>query len=225
VNRVVLAGVVVVAGAAAVGAAAGLASRSDSATPGTTSPTNSIQTVAGLKGDAVFAPGQRPAPAFTLRDQTGRTVTLHSLDNRPLLITFLDSRCKNQCPIEGRQLTQAVDRMHGAEPPAIVVVGVNPLQDTPASEQKFAKEQGWSKLPWYWLSGTRAALAPVWKKYGIQVITKRYIVPGTKPVINVTHTIAVYLVDRHGDERAAFLPPLVPAQVAEDVRRLEGSGA
>ena len=63
------------------------------------------------------------------------------------------------------------------------------------------------------------------RKYGIQVITKRYLVPGSKPVINVTHTIAVYLVDRHGDERAAFLPPLEPAQVAGDVRTLEGAGA
>ena len=57
------------------------------------------------------------------------------------------------------------------------------------------------------------------------MITKRYLVPGSKPVINVTHTIAVYLVDRHGDERAAFLPPLEPAQVAGDVRTLEGAGA
>lgn len=223
-NRVVLAGVVVVAGAAAVGAAAGLAGRSESATPGTTT-ASTTQSAGGLRADAVFAAGSRPAPAFTLRDQNGRSVSLRSLDQRPVLLTFLDSRCKNQCPIEGRQLTEAVQRLHGARPPAIVVVGVNPLQDTPSSERKFAKEQGWGNLPWYWLSGSRAALAPVWKKYGIQVITKRYIVPGSKPVINVTHTIAVYLVDRKGDERAAFLPPLEPAEVARDVRTLEGAGA
>jgi cytochrome oxidase Cu insertion factor (SCO1/SenC/PrrC family) len=118
-----------------------------------------------------------------------------------------------------------MSNLQGARPPAIVVVGVNPLQDTPASERAFAKESGWGNLPWYWLSGTHAELAPVWKKYGIQVITKRYIVPGAKPVINVTHTIAVYLVDRNGDERAAFLPPLVPTDLAHDVRTLEGSGA
>lgn len=222
-NRVVLAGVAVVAGAAAVGAAAGLAGRSESATPGTTSQTT--MSAGGLQGDAVWPSGTRPAPAFTLRDQNGRSVSLRSLGRRPVLLTFLDSRCKNQCPIEGRQLTDAMRSLHGAQPPAIVVVGVNPLQDTPASERAFAKEQGWSKLPWYWLSGTRAALAPVWKTYGIQVMTKRYIVPGSKPVIDVTHTIAVYLVDRNGDERAAFLPPLVPAQVARDVRTLEGAGA
>jgi len=221
VNRVVLVGVMVASGAAAVGAAAGLAARSQSATPATTS---STRTVGGLTGGAVWRAGQRPAPDFTLRDQTGSKVSLSALDGRPLLLTFLDATCRNQCPIAGRQLGDAVHRMHVTKPPAILVVDVNPLEDTPANERAFAAHQRWAHVPWHWLNGSRAELSAVWKKYGIQVITKRYLVQGEKPVINVTHTIAVYLIDR-GDVRAAFLPPLEPSQVAQDVRVLEGSGA
>jgi len=223
VNRVVLAGVVVVAGAAAVGAAAGLAGRSASATPPSI-PTSTSQVVDGLKGDAVWAPGKRPAPGFTLTDQSGRKVSLSALDNRPVLLTFLDATCRNQCPIAGRQLGDAVSRLHGTEPPAIVVVDVNPLEDTPANERAFAAHQHWTGTRWYWLNGSRAKLSAVWKTYGIEVVTKRYIVQGSAPIVNVTHTIAVYLVSG-GDVRAAFLPPLEPNEVAGDVRVLEGSGA
>lgn len=55
-----------------------------------------------------------PAPAFDLRDQSGRRTTAASLRGRTILLTFLDSRCTNLCPIEGAQLAamQQIGRAH-----------------------------------------------------------------------------------------------------------------
>ena len=69
--------------------------------------------------------GVRPAPAFGLRDQNGRAVSLASLRGRPAIITFLDPLCRNVCPLEAQVLNQAVDRLPAAERPAIIAISVN----------------------------------------------------------------------------------------------------
>src|SRR6266404_5223027 len=39
---------------------------------------------------ATWAAGARPAPAFSLRDQNGRAVSLAAYRGKPLLVTFID---------------------------------------------------------------------------------------------------------------------------------------
>src|SRR5579862_946557 len=49
----------------------------------------------GLRGDATWAEGARPAPAIaTLRDQAGRRFSLASLRGRTVAIVFFDSHCR-----------------------------------------------------------------------------------------------------------------------------------
>ena len=70
-----------------------------------------------LHGQAVWKPGARRAPNVSLRDQTGRVVTLASLRGNPVVLTFLDSQCKSSCPIEGRQLGSVLRRpLHRGQP-------------------------------------------------------------------------------------------------------------
>ena len=163
-----------------------------------------------LYGQATWAAGKRPAPAVALRDQHARPVTLASLRGRTVALTFLDSHCKEACPIEGRMLGAAVRQTSGAARPQLLVVSVNPA-DTPASVARAIHR--W-RLPadTIWLLGARARLKPVWNAYRITV----------DPVSgDIVHSTAVYLIDRHGFERAGFLMPFVPAFVADDFRALE----
>ena len=37
---------------------------------------------------------------------------------------------------------------------------------------------------------------------------------------DIVHTEALYLVDRHGDERSGYLYPYLPGRVASDLRRI-----
>ncbi len=167
-----------------------------------------------LRGQATWAAGARPAPAITtLRDQTGARFSLSSLRGRPVAIEFFDSHCKAECPLAGRALAASERALPAAQRPALVVVSVNPL-DTRASARAAIRLWGLAGVaPWHWLMGTHAQLAPVWAAYHIFVAPTRG---------DITHTEALYLLDRRGDERSGYLFPYLPASVTHDMRVLAG---
>jgi protein SCO1/2 len=166
-----------------------------------------------LRGQATWAPGVRPAPAITLRDQTGAPFSLSSLRGRPVAIEFFDSHCKAECPLAGRALAVAERALPAAQRPVLVVVSVNP-KDTAASVRAAVRSWGLAGVaPWHWLMGTRAQLTPVWAAYHIFVKPTRG---------DISHTEAMYLLDRRGDERSGYLFPYLPASVSHDMRILAG---
>lgn len=163
-----------------------------------------------LHGQATWAPGARPAPQFALRDQHGRLVSLQALQGRTIVLTFLDSLCKEACPVEGRMLAAAIRQVPQAQRPRLVVVSVDPSGDTPAS---IAHAVGKWHLPGetLWVRGTHRQLARVWREYQITV----------EPVSgDIVHSTALYLIDSKGDERAGFLMPFLPGLVAADLKTL-----
>jgi protein SCO1/2 len=161
-----------------------------------------------------------PAPALDLPDQTGSTTSIAALRGHVVLLTFLDSRCTNLCPIEGSQLAQVQRRLPAAKRPVLVVVSVNPA-DTQASVAKFVHEAGWT-TPWRWLLGSRKTLAPVWRAYhiGVRLSHGQAVQTGNTTIRvagSVVHTIALYVIDATGHERYGYLPPFRPAAVAAAV--------
>ena len=165
-----------------------------------------------LHGQASWAAGKRAAPRFRLRDQNGAVVSLAGLRGETLLVTFLDSKCLEQCPLTGRQLGTVLRRMDAGDRPALVIVSVDPADDTPASiRQAMADWRLAGPWRWHWLRGTRAALARVWAAYGVVV----------QPATNdITHGLPLYLVDRQGFQRTGYLFPFLPNFVALDLRTL-----
>jgi cytochrome oxidase Cu insertion factor (SCO1/SenC/PrrC family) len=202
---------IVLGGAAIVGIAAGLVAHllfSDSAPP-------AALALPELHGQASWPAGKRPAPRFVLRDVLGGSRSVHPRQGRVTLIAFLDSRCHSLCPIIGRQLGGLQREFPRSTRPTVLIVSVDPAGDRPASVRRAVRE--WRLEPgWHWLTGSRRQLAAVWHAYGIVV----------QPTTNdIVHGAAVYLVDRHGDERAGYLPPLLPNFIALDVRRVEAPAA
>ena len=198
---------VLLAAAAAAGIVAGvgiqLAHRTHAASP----------PLPELHGQAVWAAGARPAPGFTLRDQSGALVSLRGLRGRTVLLTFLDSQCHSSCPIVGRQLGSVMRRLAPATRPVVVVVSVDQKGDTPSGiRHALAKWQ--LDGPWalHWVNGSnRAQLARVWREYGVVV----------QPTSNdVVHSLALYLIDRRGNERTAYLFPFLQSFVQDDLARL-----
>jgi protein SCO1 len=163
-----------------------------------------------LHGQATWPPGARPAPAFALRDEHGRVVSLRSLRGRTVVLMFEDSLCRQACPLEGKMAAAAIRHVPAARRPRVVVVSVDPAGDTP---QTVAEAVHKWRLPGNvsWLLGTHAELQPVWRAYGITVIPVRG---------DIVHSTALYVIDRHGNERAGFLMPFVPGLVADDLDKL-----
>jgi protein SCO1 len=160
--------------------------------------------------DATWAAGMRPAPDFTLANQDGRAVSLSSLRGRVVLLTFLDSRCKHLCRIEGPLLGDVQRAGPEAERPVIVAVSVNP-EDTAASVRAAARDWGWRPGAWHWLMGSPEQLADVWAAYGVDVQQTRD---------DVLHSGVLYMIDRAGDERAGYAAPFDRQRVTRFIRSL-----
>jgi cytochrome oxidase Cu insertion factor (SCO1/SenC/PrrC family) len=163
-------------------------------------------------GQASWGGDERAAAPFRLRDQDGAVVSLPRLRGRPLLITFLDSRCEEQCTATGVELGMMLREMRPANWPTLLIVSVDPVGDTPASIRRAMAE--WrlaGPWRWHWLRGTRGELARVWEAYGIAV----------EPTTNdITHGLALYLVDGRGFQRTGYLFPFLPNFVALDLQTL-----
>lgn len=171
-----------------------------------------------LHGQAVWPARSRPAPGFALRDQNGALVSMRSLRGRTVLLAFLDSQCHSSCPIVGHQLGSVMRRLAPASRPVIVVVSVDPAGDTPSGiRHALAKWQLGGPWGLHWVdASTRSQLASVWKAYGVVV----------QPTTNdIVHSLALYLIDRHGDERTAYLFPFLQSFVQHDLARLAAERA
>jgi cytochrome oxidase Cu insertion factor (SCO1/SenC/PrrC family) len=162
-----------------------------------------------LHGQANWLAGKRRAPAFTLPDQNGQLVSLGGQRGHTAVIAFMDPLCKNECPIEGRGLGLAEQQVPRGDRPTLLIVSVNPHAtpaDAVAAAHKWHIAGAWR---WHWLLGTPDELAPVWRSYQITVRNNGNV-----------HSTAVYLVDKQGFERAAFVAPFLPQFMADDFRTL-----
>jgi cytochrome oxidase Cu insertion factor (SCO1/SenC/PrrC family) len=178
---------------------------------GTRAAESSVTPTPAFAADIVIPPKSMPAPDFSLRDQDGRAVSIAALRGHVIAITFLDSHCKQLCPLQGEQLGQAQRSLGTNANLSLVVVSVAPATDSPASERAFAAEHQWTG-DWHWLTGAPDQLAAVWKAYSIAVQAT----PN-----DILHSAVVYLVDKSGFQRAGWASGPQPAQLARDVRFLE----
>jgi protein SCO1/2 len=166
-----------------------------------------------LHGQAVWPAGTRRAPPLVLPDQRGRLVSLTSQRGRTLVIAFMDSRCHQVCPLEGRALAAAVQGLPARLRPTLLAVSVDPWADTPASARAAARKWGWTGVRWHWLLGSKRRLESVWREYRIYVRRAKG---------DIVHSDAIYLVDRRGFERVGYLYPFLPNVVRDDLATIGG---
>ena len=111
-------------------------------------------------------PGIR-APNFNLRDYRGVTVTMREFRGRVVVLSFVDSRCTEKCPIVTSVIALALRRLSAQERVGVVplLITVSPGVDTPASVRRFLAAR--RALSVDYLIGSVRELRPVWKAYGI----------------------------------------------------------
>jgi protein SCO1 len=169
-----------------------------------------------VRGQAVWPEGFRRAPDFSLSDSEGHRFSLASLRGRPAILTFMDSRCHQVCPLEGRALAAGLRLTPRSERPMVIAVSVDPWEDTPASARRAIGRFGLAGFRWRWLLGSKAQLEDVWRKYRIEV---------RRTPSDIEHTDALYLIDSSGYERAGMVYPFLPAWVSTDLKTLAGEAA
>jgi protein SCO1 len=146
-------------------------------------------------------------PGFLLVDQEGERVTAASLRGQPAVFAFIYSHCQDTCPAQVQTIRGALDDL-GHDVP-VYGVSVDPAHDTQRSAQAFLLDQK-MKGRMHFLLGSRAALEPLWRAFGIapQTVTDQ-------------HSSWTVLVDPAGRQRVGFpVDKLTQAGLAHDLARL-----
>ena len=148
------------------------------------------------------------APNFALRDQNGTTTGPRGLRGHWFVVAFLYTHCPDVCPVIASNLGVALRQLPGLR---VLAVSVDPKNDTPAAVKTFLRAHHLPARFWY-VTGTRAQLAPVWARYHVAAIA------GPKPI--VSHTAFELLVDPHGRERVLYDAQVQARDVAADIKKL-----
>jgi cytochrome oxidase Cu insertion factor (SCO1/SenC/PrrC family) len=142
----------------------------------------------------------KTAPAFSLSDQRGRTVSLADFKGRVVVLEFMDPNCIDICPIVSAEFIDAY-RDLGADPDvAFLAVNVNVYHRSVADMAAYTAEHSLSSVPtWHFLTGAAASLSDVWRGYGVAV-------SAPSPTADIVHTSVVYFIDPQGRERYLAVP-------------------
>ena len=140
--------------------------------------------------------GSTPPPGIRIPDATlpsyrGGTVSLRAQDGKVVVLTFLDSKCTDTCPIIAALIGRTWPLLTAAEKAQIRVyaISVNPLVDTPASVLRFlAARHALAVLDW--LVAPVKVMRPVWRDFAV--------LPATDTGNNDVHSADVRVFDRRG---------------------------
>jgi protein SCO1/2 len=158
--------------------------------------------------DGALMPAGVRAPGFSLRDQSGRSMSMAQFRGRPVIATFLYSHCKDTCPVQARLINSAVQDLGHQVP--VIAFSVDPAHDTAASVDKFMREQQITANI-RWGLGTEKQLAPVWKGYAV-----------TPEREDIEHMARIVLIDKQGFQKIGYpLEQTTPDRIAHDMRLLE----
>jgi len=168
--------------------------------------------------------GSEPPPIriadVTLRSYRGNAVNLRAQEGKVIVLTFLDSKCSDTCPIIAAVIGRTWPLLTPAEKARVRVyaISVNPLVDTPSSVQRFlAARRAAAAIDW--LVGPVTRMRPVWHAFGV--------LPATETGNNDLHSADVRVFDRRGTwmstQHAGV--DLSPANLAHDIRLALKAGA
>lgn len=153
----------------------------------------------------------QPAPALALTSQAGTILSLDSLRDRPVLVTFAYAHCATVCPVVVKQTLNAQQLLKGTKSyPAVLIVTLDPWRDTPSRLPALAAAWQLPNGAWV-LSGTVDEVESVLNAWNI---------PRTRneSTGEVTHPSLVYVVDTN--RRIAFASTGGSENLAALLRRL-----
>lgn len=146
-------------------------------------------------------PGHHLAPNFTLTSQSNTPFTLSSLRGKAVVLTFMDAKCTDICPIVSQEMVDAYkDLGPKAANVAFVAVNANPVATSVTDVASFSSAHGLTAIPsWRFVTGSLQQLNPVWKAYGVAV---QY----SQKTGVVIHSDQVYFIGPNGHERYLATP-------------------
>lgn len=160
--------------------------------------------------------GNPPPPGimlgdFDLRDYTGVRLSRNELEGKVVLLTFLESKCKEACPIIATQVALGLERLAPEERKRVVAIAISthPVDDTPANVRAFLRSHG-AQGKLHYLIGSERELRPIWERFGI--------LSALDSGDADTHSASVHVYDLRGEWVSSLHPgiDLTPENLAHD---------
>jgi protein SCO1/2 len=156
--------------------------------------------------------------AFSLRSYRGEVVSSDSLRGKVLALTFLESKCKEACPVIAFQVARGMEQLSREQREGVraIAISTHPVDDTPASVRIFLEKQRAVDALDY-LVGDERELRPVWERYKVLSALDS----GNAD----THSASVHIYDRSGVWVSTLHPgvDLSPDNLAHDLVLALGS--
>ena len=137
------------------------------------------------------------APDFQLTDQNGSVVSLSDFRGKVVVLTFMDSKCYDTCPLTAAHFREVYRQLNPNEGKQVVFLGVNVNVEENTVTDVLETTRAWhlDEIPsWHFLTGSREKLMPVWKDYGVSAM------PDTDGH-SIMHTPGTFLIDPSGQQR------------------------
>jgi len=136
-------------------------------------------------------PGRIELPDFALHSVDGRLVRSRDLRGRAVLVTFLNSACRESCPIVAAQLARGLRLLGRDERDDVAALAVStlPRVDTPTHVRAFLRRQR-ALGEIHYLIGSERELRPVWRAFQI--------LPAVDSGDADVHSAPVRIFDRRG---------------------------
>jgi cytochrome oxidase Cu insertion factor (SCO1/SenC/PrrC family)/thiol-disulfide isomerase/thioredoxin len=156
------------------------------------------------------------APDFTLSDQFGKPVSLHSFRGKVVILAFNDSECTTVCPLTTSAMLQA-KAMLGKAGSQVQLLGVD------ANPHAISLENVWSYSElhgmlhdWHFLTGSLPQLKRVWKQYAIEAAVQAG---------EITHTPALFVIDPQGRKAKVYITQMSYSSIGQLGQLLAGEAS
>lgn len=177
----------------------------------------SVSTVAahGAAGPSERLPLIRQARTLNLTAQDGISFSTETLRGKVIAVNFVFTQCTDVCPIATAKmvwLQKALGEQFGKDV-FFVSVSVDPVNDTPATLERYARALGCDLSAWKFLTGSQALIREAARHYG--VFHKR------TSNGDIDHILLTSLVDREGQLRVQYVgEQFDPKEMLHDLRDL-----
>lgn len=168
-----------------------------------------VPTVPAQEANPRLDPGTKmsgQAADFTLTDQFGKRVSLHSFRGKVVVLSFNDPLCTTICPLTTTAMLHAKALLGAAgKDVQLLGVGANPE----ATQLKYVRDYSRAHRmmrKWLFLTGPLPEMHNVWRRYGIDAA----VVKGL-----IDHTPATYVIDTHGRLSRLYMSQMAYSSVTQ----------
>jgi protein SCO1 len=157
-------------------------------------------------------------PTVALRSYRGELVQMSAFRGRVVVVTFLETKCKEACPIIAGEIGHGLGLLGPSERRAVVAIAISthPKDDTRANVRAFLRRHR-AEAELDYLIGSEAQLRPVWKAF--------HVLSALDSGDANTHSASVRIYDGNGEWVSTLHAgvDLSPANLAHDIALAEAS--